>query len=140
MKLERIVVGVDGSDNACRAVEWAAGVAARSGARVLAVHALGLLFHGPTGEVVPARSVRAEIEAKLEQEWCAPLRTAGVAYECRVTDGSPVTVLLDAAQEIDADLIVVGSRGLGGFPELLLGSTSMQVAQLAHRPVTIVPA
>ena len=140
MKLERIVVGVDGSDNACRAVEWAAGVASSSDARVLAVHALGLLFHGPAGEVVPARSVRGEIEARLEQEWCAPLRTAGVAYECRVTDGSPVTVLLDAAQEIDADLIVVGSRGLGGFPELLLGSTSMQVAQLAHRPVTIVPA
>ena len=140
MKVERIVVGVDGSDNACRAVEWAAGLAAVTGARVLAVHALGLLFHGDHGDIEPAQPIRSEITTKLEREWCAPLATAGVSYECRVSDGTPVMVLLGAADELDADLIVVGSRGLGGFPELLLGSTSTQVAQLAHRPVTIVPA
>lgn len=139
MKVERIVVGVDGSENACRAVEWAAGLAALTGARVVAVHALGLLFHGEHGEVTPAQPRRAEIETKLEREWCAPLDAAGVAHECRVSDGPPVMVLLDAADELDADLIVVGSRGLGGFPELLLGSTSTQVAQLAHHPVTIIP-
>ena len=139
MKVERIVVGIDGSDNACRAVEWAAGLAALTGARVVAVHALGLLFHGEHGEVVPAQPMRGEIETKLAHEWCAPLSAAGVVHECRVVDGPPVMVLLAAADELDADLIVVGSRGLGGFPELLLGSTSTQVAQLARRPVTIVP-
>jgi nucleotide-binding universal stress UspA family protein len=140
MKIERIVVGVDGSDNACRAVEWAAGLASLTHARVLAVHALGLLFHGQHGEVAPAQPLRGDIEAKLERDWCAPLASSGVDYECRVVDGTPVMVLLGAADEVDADVIVVGSRGLGGFPELLLGSTSTQVAQLAHRPVTIVPA
>ena len=48
--------------------------------------------------------------------------------------------LLAAADEEDADLIVVGSRGLGGFPQLLLGSTSTQLAQHSSRPVTIVPS
>jgi nucleotide-binding universal stress UspA family protein len=50
-----------------------------------------------------------------------------------------VNVLPAVAAEVDADLIVVGSRGLGSYPELLLGSTSTQVAQNAHRPVMIVP-
>ncbi|HEX4820396.1 MAG TPA: universal stress protein [Acidimicrobiales bacterium] len=139
MKLEQIVVGVDGSNNACRAVEWAAGLASVTGARVVAVHALGLLFHGEGGDVRPAQPMRAEIQRKLQEEWCAPLAAAGVTYESRVVDGSPVMVVLGAADDADADLIVLGSRGVGGFPELLLGSTSTQVAQLAHRPVTIIP-
>jgi nucleotide-binding universal stress UspA family protein len=105
----------------------------------VAVHALGLLFHGEDGEVRPAQPMRAEIQQKLEREWCAPLVAAGVTYEGRAIDGSPVMALLSVADEVDADLVVVGSRGLGGFPELLLGSTSTQVAQLARRPVTIVP-
>ena len=139
MRIDRIVVGVDGSDNASRAVEWTAGLAALTGARVVAVHALGLLFHGDDGAVQPAQPLREKIEGKLAGEWCGALASAGVDHECRVIDGTPVTVLLAAADEIDADVIVMGSRGLGGFPELLLGSTSTQVAQLAHRPVTIIP-
>jgi nucleotide-binding universal stress UspA family protein len=55
-------------------------------------------------------------------------------------DGNAVTVLLTLADELDADLIVVGSRGVGGFPQLLLGSTSTQLAQHAHRPVLVVPS
>jgi nucleotide-binding universal stress UspA family protein len=56
-----------------------------------------------------------------------------------VRDGSPVTALLAVAEDEGADLIVVGSRGLGGYPEQLLGSTSTQVAQHAPCPVAIVP-
>ena len=140
MKIDCIVVGVDGSANAARAVEWAAGLASWTGGRVVAVHALGLLFHGEDGEVRPAQSMRAEIEQKIAQDWCAPLAAAEVTHEGRAIDGTPVMVLLDVANELDADLIVVGSRGVGGVPELLLGSTSTQVAQLAHRPVAIIPA
>jgi nucleotide-binding universal stress UspA family protein len=54
-------------------------------------------------------------------------------------DGHPVQVLLDVADDVDADMIVVGSRGFGGFPQMLLGSTSTQLAQHSRRPVLIVP-
>lgn len=139
MTIERIVVGVDGSENSRVAVTWAAGLAAAVGAEVVAVHVQGLLERTDEGDLVPSRSVQETIREKVETTWSAPLDEAGVACRRLVRDGTPVSVLLGLADEVDADLIVVGSRGLGGFPELLLGSTSTQVAQLSPRPVTIVP-
>jgi nucleotide-binding universal stress UspA family protein len=132
VKIERIVVGVDGSENAGRAVAWAAALAAAIDAEVVAVHAMGLLEHGPG-------RTREALEAELCGTWCTPLVDAGVRHRAELRDGTPVNALLAAADEDDADLVVVGSRGLGGFPELLLGSTSTQVAQQARRPVVIVP-
>ena len=139
MKLERVVVGVDGSTNSLAAVEWAAGIAEVSGAEVVAVHAVGLLEHLQGHEPVSAQQHRDEIRLNFETTWCSPLDRAGVRCRKQVRDGSPVAVLLAVAEDEDADLIIVGSRGLGGYPELLLGSTSTQVAQNTSRPVTIVP-
>ena len=135
----RIVVGVDGSEASGRAVGWAARLAGALGGEVVVVHALGLVHRRPSGETVASDTHRDEIRAELEHAWCAPLRNAGVAYRSELREGNPVTVLLEAADATDASLIVVGSRGLGGFPGLQLGSTSAQVAQHARRPVVIVP-
>ena len=140
MKLERIVVGVDGSDNSLAAVRWAANLAAGMGAEVVAVHALGLLDKVGPGGAVPAQPHREDIRRHFEEEWCAPLDAPGIASRRMVRDGNPVSVLLAVADEEDADLIVVGSRGLGGYPELLLGSTSTQVAQRARCPVAVFPS
>jgi nucleotide-binding universal stress UspA family protein len=140
LRLERIVVGVDGSANSLAAVSWAAGLAEAMGAHVVAVHALGLLEHMAQDESVPAQPHRDEIRRRFEQEWCAPLDAAGVATRRLLRDGNAVSVLLAVAEEEHADLIVVGSRGLGGYPELLLGSTSTQVAQRARCPVTVFPS
>lgn len=138
-QITRVVVGMDGSTNAHRAAEWAARLAQTTRAHVIAVHALGLLTPGDDGVPVPSHGLRSAIAAKLEREWCAPFTDAGVVPECVVLDGSPVSVLLKTADDQQADLIVVGSRGMGGFPELLLGSTSTQVAQHSTCPVVIVP-
>ena len=155
MDLKRIVVGVDGSACALAAVEWAAMLAGRTGAEVLAVHALGLLEQLPNGERVPAEPRRDEVVRRrrgrgaqlggdevvrqLETTWTAALADAGVTYRSEVRDGEAVSVLLGAADDVDADLLVLGSRGMGGYPELLLGSTSTQVAQQGTRPVVIIP-
>jgi nucleotide-binding universal stress UspA family protein len=140
MKLERILVGVDGSPNSMAAVEWATGAAAITGAEVVTVHAFGLLEHLLGPETPTAESLRDVIRDRFETEWCAPFNRAGIRCRQQLRDGSPVGVLLAAAEDEDADLIVLGSRGLGGYPELLLGSTSTQVAQNSTRPVTIVPS
>lgn len=139
MKLERIIVGVDGSANGHAAAEYAAGLAAIAGAEVVAVHAAGLLDQLDDGESVPTEAHRAEIVDRFERVWCAPLDDAGVSSRRYVRDGTPVTVLLAVAEEEDADLVVVGSRGVGANPDLLLGSTSTYVAQHSTRPVVIIP-
>jgi nucleotide-binding universal stress UspA family protein len=135
----RIVVGVDGSDNAASAVRVAAELATLAGAEVLAVHAVGLIEGGGDGTHTPADR-HAALREDMEQRWCHHLDEAGVATSHELRDGNPVVVLLAVAEEVGADLIVLGSRGLGGFPELLLGSTSTQVTQHAPCPVVIVPA
>jgi nucleotide-binding universal stress UspA family protein len=133
------VVGVDGAAASGRAAAWAATLAAALGGEVVVVHALGLLHRRPSGETVASDTHRDEILEDLEQHWCAPVRAAGVPYRCELREGNPVTALLETADEVDAGLLVVGSRGIGGFPGLQLGSTSGQVAQHARRPVVIVP-
>jgi nucleotide-binding universal stress UspA family protein len=141
MPIERILIGVDGSDDSRRALEWAVELAGRLGAEVVAVHALGLLEQlDPGGEPVPTASHRDEIVRVFEQEWCAPLDAGDVVRSRRlVEDGPPAMVLLRVAEQEGVDLVVVGSRGIGGFDELLLGSTSTQVMHHSPVPVTVIP-
>ena len=138
-RMERIVVGVDGSENSRRALEWAILLASQFGAEVVAVHAIGLLAHLADGPAVPSHSHLDELRKLFESSWCAPLTASGVPHRLVCLDGPPVPVLLDVSEREQADVIVVGSRGTGGFAELLLGSTSHQVAEHSTRPVLIVP-
>ncbi len=139
LRIDRVLVGVDGSRNAEAALRWAVGLARRCGAEVLAVHAVGLLAHLGPDEVVPSHSHRDQIRAAFEGLWCAPLVESGLAHRLLLVDGSPVSALLDVARDEAVDLIVLGTRGLGGAPGLALGSTAHQVVQLARSPVLVVP-
>lgn len=139
MKLDRIIVAVDGSANSVAALGWATDLALKTGAEVVAVHALGLLERDDQDVVVPSQPHREEVRERFETVWCSQLDQAGVPCRRLLRDGNPVSVILEVAEEEDADLVVVGSRGLGGYPELLLGSTSTQIAQRSTRPVVIVP-
>ena len=139
MTIRTILVGVDPSEGSRHALEWAAALAEPLGARVIAAQVFEPLAH--LGEVRPGtdlRALRAETAAALEAELCAPLRERGLAYSARVLEGSPPTALADAADEADADLLVVGARRKGLLEGLVLGSTSMRLATLTARPVTIV--
>lgn len=128
----RVVVGVDGSEGSQRALDWAAGEAARLGA-VLEIHAAygsGYVFLTP-GDV---KHVLDEILEKATAQVAAVepgLTTRGFGH-----DGSAVAALVEATR--GAELLVIGSRGLGGFRGLLLGSVSQQCALHAHCPVLIV--
>jgi nucleotide-binding universal stress UspA family protein len=130
----RVVVGYDGSPDACSAVAWAARTALALQARLQVVHVVGLLEHagmGTAGAVDgdDARSIATREGMDPEDvEWCR-------------IDGDPCSALLRMAQPPDgAALLVVGSRGAGAHTGTLLGSTSLELAEHARVPVAIVPS
>lgn len=140
---EVVVVGVDGSDNGDAAIGWALGYARDRDVTVRLVTAWAW------EEVVGVPGARFPVETKEEGEQRArevldealeraddELRAA-VEIEPVVEFGKPSQVLLDAAR--DADLLVVGSRGRGGFKGLLLGSVSQQCVSHAPCPTVVVP-
>jgi nucleotide-binding universal stress UspA family protein len=134
-----IVCGVDGSPNAHRALEVAAGLAASTGVDVLAVHALGMMTE-LDGRHVPSSEHRDEIEQRMREQWCRPLDELGAGrWTSRLTDGPPSDALLHTAEEVGASFIVVGARGIGGHPDLMLGSTSHQVIHRSHCATVVVP-
>lgn len=138
-----IIVGVDGSGHSQRALEWAMNEAAmrHSPLTVVVVHQLMVGWAGRgvafANEAELAR--QAGDEAKREtDEVLAKLgdgRPESVSVELR--SGMPAEELLAAAK--DADMIVVGSRGAGGFAKLVMGSVSAQVTHHAHCPVVVIP-
>jgi nucleotide-binding universal stress UspA family protein len=137
-----IVVGVDGSEASVRALEFAIAEARLRGADVKAVNA----WHIPASAYegwVPAAIDPLDFERIAQETLDKSLAKAGgadsgVSVTPLTREGQPADVLIAEARE--ADLLVVGSRGLGGFKGLLLGSVSQQCAQHASCPVTIVPA
>lgn len=139
-----IVVGVDHSDGAKDALRFALEEARLRRATLRAVHAWQLGYFGATGMeglLPPAgpelREVREAAEAALDATLREAIPDAGeVEIERRVVEGAPAAVLVEESRA--ADLLVVGSRGLGGFGRLLLGSVSQQCAQHAECPVVIV--
>jgi nucleotide-binding universal stress UspA family protein len=128
-----IVVGVDGSDDSRRAVEWACELAEQVSARVVAVHAVGLLEHelGDPG----ADHLRPQLAV-----WTAALdRLAPDRVERRLVAGDPVGAVAQVVADCGADLVVVGTRGVGTRHGERLGSTSLHLAEGCACPLVIVP-
>jgi nucleotide-binding universal stress UspA family protein len=142
--MSRIVVGIDGSEESKRAMRWAAAEAKLRGAPLRVVHAWAFPYIAagpgldPVLDTEVIEDVRRVAEKLVESE-LAELGSeiSGVDVERAVVEGAPAPALLEAA--VGADLLVVGSRGRGGFAELLLGSVSQQCAHHAPCPLVIVP-
>ena len=138
LQLQTIAVGVDGSANAQHAVRVAAELAEGTGAYVVAVHAAaaGAVPDDRSDGPVESRPTLTE----LLEDWCAPLERRGLDdHDLVVAEGDPRTALLDVAEERGADLILVGSRGLGPVSKLVLGSVASSLIQHSPIPVTVVP-
>lgn len=140
----KIVVGADGSQGSARAIGWCAAHAAQLGAEVIVVHALEMpLFAASLDPLAPPPvwrpEDRARIESVLRDEWCQPLAGASVPFRAEVIDGYPPKVLIDVAARERADLVVTGRRGLGGFKEMVLGSTSNHLSHHLGCALLIVP-
>jgi Universal stress protein UspA and related nucleotide-binding proteins len=140
----KIVVGVDGSQQANRAVEWCADHAGALDAEVVAVHAIDIPFYvSPTTATLPNPPLSPEDRAELLEHvttvWCAPLAKATVPFRVVLRDSDPALAIMQVAKTEQADLVVAGRRGRGGFAELVLGSTTYALTHHLDRPLVIVP-
>jgi nucleotide-binding universal stress UspA family protein len=125
----KILLGMDGSDGSARALEWAGQVATATGGSIVAVHAPGI---GMSREY-------HEEAGRLLDLWTAPLQGTGELASAEIGDGDARDVLLDAAESHNADLIVVGTRGLGAVRRMLVGSVAGHLVRHAERPVAVIP-
>ncbi len=143
--IRKILLCTDGSEGALRAARTVADLARPLRAEVV----LASVFSPPVGaalwtnEPLPLNVEDVlhsgeSVRTVLTKESAAILAAAGVTYRISVETGDPVQSILDLAQREEVDLVVVGSRGLGGFQSLLLGSVSDSLAHNAPCPVLIV--
>ena len=135
----KVVVGYDGSESADHAVAWAAAEALSRGRGLVLVHAV--LPPVTTGGLGVGLPPTLDLVEQLQSQSRAQLETVAAALTavdstCVVGVGAPSAVLLEASES--ADLIVIGSRGRGGFTGLLLGSVGAQVAAHAECPVVVI--
>lgn len=143
---KKILVCTDGSENAVHAAEAASELAWKFGADVILLNVVNpsplvapyvlAVEAAPNSDVIlqyAEESQRAVLEHAV-----APFKREGIKLTTRAEIGQQVDCIISVAEEEKADLIVMGSRGLGGFQRLLLGSVSDGVLHHAHCPVLIV--
>ncbi|MDJ0324854.1 universal stress protein [Cryobacterium sp. PH31-AA6] len=133
-----VVVGVDGSPESISALRWAIEEARLRHGRVRLITSWSYPPRTTQldGEFIDERSERGA--ERIQAIALDAVPSEGVEVSGRLVQGPPASVLLDAAT--GADLLVVGSRGLGGFSGLLLGSVSSQLVHHAACPVLIIRA
>ena len=128
----RIVVGVDGSPDGQRALAWAVDQAAKQSAELVVVHA----WDYPTLTYAPSLASEKKASEVLTNS-LAGVDTQGVAVRSRLVEGRPVTALI--RESLEADMLVVGSRGRSGVAAVILGSVSTACVHHASCPVVVVP-
>jgi nucleotide-binding universal stress UspA family protein len=134
---------VDGSSGARAAAHYAAAIAVRRHATLMLVHVLEPVFHGygPVGLAGSYASAEEQLHESAERllgETVSDIESShpGIKVESRLETGTVAARLIDQSEE--AQVTVVGSRGMGGFASLMLGSVSAQVATYGHGPIIVV--
>ena len=140
--IQHILVPYDSSEPANRAFEFALELAKLYNANITIIACVSIHFH------VDPVFATAELETlKLQKEEAIrsifqlepKLKKLGISYKTEVLEGISITdVLVSYAESHNVDLIIMGSRGLGGFKKLLLGSVASGVSQHSKCPVLIV--
>lgn len=134
-----IIWASDGSEHAERALEYARGLAEAGSARLIAVHVTEINVGRAGG--YPVQVDEEEVERKIKSQ-VKDLKDAGLDAnykQCGASAGGAAHAIADAATEVGADLVVVGTRGQGPISGLLLGSVTHRLLHVAHCPVLAVP-
>lgn len=137
----RILLATDGSEDASAATRAAVGLAERGGAELHVVHAFEFIppreYMGVALRLRPPSGFRRQGQALLDEQVARIEEAGGTVASARLRQGPPVDQILYASEEIDAGLVVIGRRGLGGVRRLLMGSVSEGVVHNARRPVLV---
>lgn len=138
--MKKILVAIDGSEYAKRGFDFATGMASGMGAQLfVAIVVQPIRGIGIRKQVKESLMSFYENEAhRLSTEYDALAKTRGVNIKMIITRGNPAKEILSAANNNGVDMIVVGSRGLGGIKGMLLGSVSNAVVQNSKIPVMVV--
>lgn len=145
----RILIPIDGSEGSRKAVTYVREILKNLPAvtatviHVVAPSQTMYPYWGDAGyvpaDLLESLQQKAEADAsRLLETDAATLRSAGVETQVRLLRGDPATEITRLAREEEFDLVVLGSRGLGRFQGMVLGSVSDRVAHTAHCPVLIV--
>jgi len=136
----RILVAVDGSETSLRAAEYAARRARETGCDVLLLHVEKAVMAWEVGPVSTEDTVvrLREMEAERVLLDCAKPFDAAVRLERHIATGEPAEAILETADKLGADEIVVGSRGMRPLGQAVLGSVASQVVHEARIPVVVV--
>jgi len=134
--LSRVVVGTDFSADAALALHCAAEIALSHGAKLTLVHALDPAV---AALGAPVQALIDDAGAALEQE-AASLRRQNVQAQSQMRLARPWWAITEAAREVHADLVVVGSRGRGALARAALGSTADRVVRACPAPVLVIPS
>lgn len=136
--MERILVGVDGSPAGAGAAAWAAQLAHDLGVSLVVAS-----VWQPSRAELPEPEAGVERDRALhllEESWSQPARALEVSSAAVLVDGDSPDALLETADEVNAGLVVVGTRGSGGFRGLRIGSFSDYLAHRTTRPLSVIPA
>jgi nucleotide-binding universal stress UspA family protein len=137
-QLRRIVVGVDGSDNARAAARWAADTAATTGAVVDVVSVWQPILEWTWSD--SPRNWRREHEVLIREQWAPELFEGEIEVDVHAIRGSRAADgVLRLAGRTHADLVVMGMRGLGGFSGLRIGGVALRTLHRARRSVVLIP-
>lgn len=135
-----IVAGIDGSRSARTAAMWAADEASKRGLPLRLVHVFTVPVAKMPGVIPSSEAIRAGF-ASRGLEWVSEAQEAvlarhpELAVETAVREGNPVAALIQ--ESVKATMVVLGSRGLGGFTGMLVGSTAVALAHYGHCPIVV---
>ena len=138
--MKKILVPFDGSETALRALEFAAGIGKPFGSEIMVVN---VIVPYDYTKVPPRKPKNAIEEAEMAAKEPDPtplldkLGCTTASYRL-IVDIDPAERILEYAKTAEADMIVLGNRGMGMLAELLMGSVSMKISQYAECPVVIV--
>ena len=140
--MKKLLVPIDGSENAGRAARYAAELAKQTGA---SVHLLHVCEEYADAERAHAYYSQAELRQPCKELGEADLKAAealiskdGVGVTSEIVFGDYAHTIVKRADELGCDGIVMGTRGLGGIAELFMGTTATKVLALTKLPVTLV--